>query len=43
VELGVIGGGRMGRNTTERLGRAGHAVIGDDQSLDPGHDAFPSA
>jgi 6-phosphogluconate dehydrogenase len=39
VELGMIGLGRMGGNMAERLRRAGHTVVGFDQSPDSGRDA----
>src|SRR5207249_2122870 len=32
VTLGMVGLGRMGANMTERLRRAGHTVVGFDQS-----------
>jgi 6-phosphogluconate dehydrogenase len=39
VELGMIGLGRMGGNMAERLRRAGHTIIGYDQSPDSKRDA----
>jgi len=39
VELGMIGLGRMGGNMAERLRKAGHTVIGYDQSADSKRDA----
>jgi 6-phosphogluconate dehydrogenase len=39
VELGIIGLGRMGGNMAERLRRAGHTIVGYDQSPDSGRDA----
>src|SRR5215831_9251252 len=32
VTLGMVGLGRMGANMTERMRRAGHTVVGFDQS-----------
>ena len=39
MELGIIGLGRMGGNMAERLRRAGHTIVGFDQSPDSGRDA----
>jgi 6-phosphogluconate dehydrogenase len=39
VQLGMIGLGRMGGNMAERLRRAGHTIVGYDQSADSGRDA----
>jgi 6-phosphogluconate dehydrogenase len=39
VELGMIGLGRMGGNMAERLRRAGHTVVGYDQSPESKRDA----
>ncbi|MBV9486862.1 MAG: decarboxylating 6-phosphogluconate dehydrogenase [Frankiaceae bacterium] len=39
MELGMIGLGRMGGNMAERLRKAGHTVIGYDQSADSKRDA----
>jgi 6-phosphogluconate dehydrogenase len=38
VELGMIGLGRMGGNMAERIRRAGHTVVGFDQSSDSKRD-----
>jgi 6-phosphogluconate dehydrogenase len=39
VELGMIGLGRMGGNMAERLRKAGHTIVGYDQSADSHRDA----
>jgi 6-phosphogluconate dehydrogenase len=39
MELGMIGLGRMGGNMAERLRRAGHTIVGYDQSADSHRDA----